>query len=301
MQIGVVMGGISSEKEVSYLSGRHIIDSLDKNKYEVLPIPINTKYELIDRVKCLQFAFIALHGSFGEDGEVQAILESIGVPYSGSGVLSSALCMDKNISKNIFSAENIPTPKWTMIKQNENIDFKKIDKINYPVIVKPNNGGSSIGINIIYKREELETSIKEALKYDNEVMIEEYIKGKEITCCMLNGKLLPILSIDPKQEFFDYSSKYDDDGADEKVAYLPQNVYRKVEEACLKCWDAFKLKVYARIDIIIKEEEIYVLEINTLSGMTKNSLFPKSAEAAGMSFSELLDEIIKISMETRKL
>lgn len=300
MQIGVVMGGISTEKEVSNLTAKYIIENLDKNKYEVLPIPINTKYELIDRVKCLEFAFIALHGSFGEDGQVQAMLETIGVPYSGCGVLSSALCMDKDMSKKMFIAENIKTPKWVMIKREEEIDYNKIDEIGYPIIVKPNNGGSSIGIELVNHKEELKEAVKEALKYDEEVMIEEYIKGEEITCCMLNGKVLPILSIKTKEEFFNYSSKYDDNGAEENVIELPETLKSKVEEICIKCWESFKLRVYGRIDMIIKDGEVYVLEINTLPGMTKNSLFPKSAKAYGLSFSQLLDKIIESSLNTNK-
>ncbi|KAJ52933.1 D-alanine-D-alanine ligase [Clostridium tetanomorphum] len=300
MQIGVVMGGISTEKEVSYLTGKYIIESLDKSKYEVLPIPINTKYELIDAVKCLEFAFIALHGSFGEDGKVQALLETIGVPYSGSGVLTSALCMDKDMSKKMFLAEKIQTPCWTMIKKEEEIDYNKVEKMGYPVIVKPNNGGSSIGVAIVYSKEDLKKAVKEALEYDEEVMIEEYIKGEEITCCMLDREVLPVLSIKTKEEFFNYSSKYDENGAEEKVIKLPDTLQKKVEEICIKCWDNFKLKVYGRIDMIIKNGEVYVLEINTLPGMTKNSLFPKSAAAYGLSFSELLDRIIESSLNINK-
>ncbi|WP_027624303.1 D-alanine--D-alanine ligase [Clostridium lundense] len=300
MQIGVVMGGISTEKEVSYLTGKYIIESLDKDKYEILPIPINTKYELIDRVKCLEFAFIALHGSFGEDGQIQAILESIGVPYSGCGVLSSALCMDKDTSKKVFVAENIKTPRWIMVRREEEINYAKIEDMGYPVMVKPNNGGSSIGITLVNHKEELDKAVKEALKYDEEVMIEEYIKGEEITCCMLNGEVLPILSIKTKEEFFNYSSKYDDNGAEENAIELPEPLQKNVEEICKRCWESFKLRVYGRIDMIIKDGEVYVLEINTLPGMTKNSLFPKSAKAFGLSFSELLDKIIESSLNTSK-
>jgi D-alanine-D-alanine ligase len=296
MQVGVIMGGISSEKKVSLLTGNEIIENLDKNKYEVLPVPINSRYELIDRVRGLGFAFIALHGKFGEDGRIQAILESMDVPYSGTGVLASALCMDKNISKKLFVAENIRTPEWIMIKNENEIDYNNIEKLGYPLIVKPNNGGSSIGTVIVHSRENLKEAVREALKYDDEIMIEEYIKGEEITCCILNGDILPIISINPKSQFFDYCSKYDDGGAEEKVAKLPDEMKNKVEKIVSKCWHSFKLKAYARIDMMVMNEEVYVLEINTLPGMTKNSLFPKSAAAYGLRFSELLDKIIESSM-----
>ena len=296
MKIGVIMGGISAEKEVSLATGKQVIENLDKDKYEVIPVPINSQSELIESVKDLQFAFIALHGNFGEDGCVQAILESIGVPYSGCGVLASALCMDKNISKKLFIAEKIKTPQWVIAKDENKLNYSIIENVGYPLIVKPNSGGSSIGTIMAHSIGELKQGVKEALKYDDEVIIEEYIKGEEITCCILNGEVLPVISIKPNSEYFNYSSKYDLDGATEKIIELPRILNEKVEEICLKCWDAFKLKVYARIDMIIKDEEVYVLEINTLPGMTENSLFPKSAGAYGLSFSELLDKIVQYSL-----
>lgn len=296
MKIGVIMGGISAERDVSLNTGKQIIENLDKNKYEIVPIPINNKNELIDSVKSMDFAFIALHGKFGEDGRIQAMLESQGIPYSGCGVLASAMCMDKNISKKLFISDGIKTPKWIIVKDENKIDYSIIDNMGYPVIVKPNSGGSSIGTILAYSKEKLKEGVKEALKYDTEIIIEEYIKGDEITCCILNGELLPVISIVPKSEFFNYSSKYDKGGAEEKIIQLPKAIGKKVEEISLKCWNTFKLKVYARVDMIIKNGEVHVLEINTLPGMTESSLFPKSAEAYGLSFSQLLDKIIKYSL-----
>ena len=296
MKIGVIMGGTSAEREVSLNTGKQIIENLDKVKYEVVPIPINSEYEFIDSVKSLEFAFIALHGKFGEDGRIQAILESLGIPFSGCGVLASALCMDKNISKKLFVSEGIKTPKWIIVKDENKIDYSIIENMGYPLIVKPNSGGSSIGTILAHSIDELKVGVCEALKYDDEIIIEEYIKGEEITCPILNGEVLPVISISPKSEIFNYSSKYDNDGAEEKIIKLPETLSKKVEEICLKCWDIFKLKVYARIDMIIKDDEIYVLEINTLPGMTKNSLFPKSANAYGLNFSQLLDKIVQYSL-----
>jgi D-alanine-D-alanine ligase len=296
MQVGVIMGGISAEKEVSLMTGKQIIDNLDKDKYEVIPIPINSQYELIDSVKCLQFAFIALHGKFGEDGRIQAILESIGVPFSGCGVLASALCMNKNISKKLFITEGIKTPQWIIVKDENKIDYSIIESTGYPLIVKPNSGGSSIGTIKVHSRKELKEGVKEALKYDDEIIIEEYIDGEEITSCILNGEMLPVISINPKSEIFNYNSKYTKGGAEKRVIELPKILREKVQEISVKCWDTFKLKVYARIDMIVKDEEVYVLEINTLPGMTENSLFAKSAEAYGLSFSQLLDKIVQYSL-----
>ncbi|MFT5874778.1 MAG: D-alanine-D-alanine ligase [Clostridium sp.] len=296
MKIGVIMGGISEEREVSLGSGKQISEKLDKDKYEVISISINSQNELIDSVKDLEFAFIALHGKFGEDGRIQAILESMGIPFSGCGVLASALCMNKNICKKLFTAEGIKTPKWIIVKDENKTNYITIEDIGYPLIVKPNNGGSSIGTILAYSIGELKKGVKEALKYDDEIIIEEYIKGEEITCCILNGEMLPVISIKPNSEFFNYSSKYDQDGAQEIIIELPETLREKVEEICLKCWDTFKLKSYARIDMIIRDEEVYVLEINTLPGMTENSLFPKSSAAFGLSFSQLLDKMIQYSL-----
>lgn len=297
MKIGVIMGGISSEREISLMTGREIVKNLDKNKYEVIPVEINSTQELADKVKGLDFAFIALHGKFGEDGRVQAVLESMEIPYSGSGVLASAVCMDKNMSKKLFVNDKIGTAKWEMVKEREEVDYEKIEKLGYPLIVKPNSGGSSVATLLVQDRKNLEDSIKEALKYDNEVMIEEYIKGDEITCCILDGTMLPVLLIKPKcDEFFDYESKYNNGGAEEKVIKLPAEIMKNVESACLKCWDTFKLKAYSRVDIILRDGEVYVLEINTLPGMTRNSLFPKSALNYGIEFSELLEKIININL-----
>lgn len=295
MKVGVIMGGVSSEREISLLSGREICKSLDSEKYEIIDITINSEDEVMEKVKGVDFAFIALHGSFGEDGRVQAILENLKIPYSGSGVLSSALCMDKNLTKKLFKVENILTPKWVLVKDNE-FKFKSVESLGFPMVVKPNSGGSSIGTFIVKDEKELRNAVAEALSYDKEVLIEEYLEGEEITCCILNGKLLPIIGILPKGEFFNFSSKYDAGGAEEIIVSFPKDITEKITKIVETCWDVFKLKSYARIDMIIKRGKIYVLEINTLPGMTANSLFPKSAKGCGISFTELLNKIIEYSL-----
>jgi D-alanine-D-alanine ligase len=294
MRIGVLMGGHSSEREVSIMTGKEIIKYIDKEKYEVKKIIISSEGETLEKVKEIDFCFLALHGSFGEDGRIQSILESLGIPYSGSGVLSSALCMDKNLSKKIFKAECIPTPKWFTIRKNE-ISLLNLKNLNIPIVVKPNSGGSSIGTFIPKSFEDLNVAINEVMKYDNEILIEEYVEGQEITCSILDDIILPIISIKPTGEFFNYSEKYNDDGADERVISINPLLYEKISKITKKCWRIFKLKAYARIDMIIKGDEVYVLEINTLPGLTSNSLFPKSAKAFGLDFTMLLDKIIELS------
>lgn len=296
MKIGVIVGGTSSEREISILTGEEIINNLDKSKYEVIKIQLDNTKDFIDEIKNnnIDFAFIALHGEFGEDGKIQAILEALNIPYSGSGVLGSSICMNKCIAKKLLKFHNIPTPDWTMIKK----DKQEIDteNIKYPVFVKPNNGGSSIGMSLVDDSKHLNQAIQKALKYDNQVIIEQYIKGSEITCCMLDGIILPTISIKAKSNYFDYTSKYQEGMSREEIISLDSKMHKKIEDICKEIWAIFDCKVYIRIDIIISDNIPYVLEINTLPGMTPNSLFPKSAKAYGMNFQQLLDSLIKISL-----
>lgn len=299
MKIGVIMGGISSEREVSLNTGKEIANNLDKYKYEVVPIIIDKKEDIIEKTKEIDFAFIALHGKFGEDGIVQAVLETLNIPYSGCNPLASGICMDKGITKSILKTADVNTAEWLLINNIEELDLKKIAEIGYPVVVKPNSGGSSVATSIVKDDKDIREAVIEAFKCDDEVMIEKYIKGEEITCCVMDGELFPIICIKPKSHFFDYSSKYADGGADEIIIELKSPIKEKVEEAVLKCWKHLKCSIYARVDIIIGDDDIYILEINTLPGLTKNSLFPKSARAYGLSFSELLDRIVELSLKER--
>jgi D-alanine-D-alanine ligase len=296
MRIGVLMGGISSEREISLLSGEEIINNLNKDKYEVIPMVINSKKEVVDMVKDLDFVFLAFHGEFGEDGSIQCILESLGISYSGSNPLTSALCMNKKQSKRILKAEGIPIAKGISLYKHEGVNLKEIEKLKYPMIVKPNSGGSSIGISLVYSRDELRSAILEGFKYGDEIIIEEYINGSEYTIPLLNGQVLPTLSIVHKGTFFDYKSKYNDTDTIEEVAFLPESLQSEINEIAEKCYRIFDCKAYARVDIMVSNSKPYVLELNTLPGMTRNSLFPKSAKAANIDYSTLLDKIIEFSL-----
>lgn len=296
MKVGVLMGGISSEREISLLSGKEVLNNLDKSKYEALPIILNSKEEIIEKVKNVDFAFIALHGVFGEDGIVQGVLESMSIPYSGCNVLTSALCMNKHQVKRILKSEGITTAPAVIINDIDKLPMETIEALKYPMVVKPNNGGSSIGTFLVNDEKELKDKILKVLQYDNEILVEKYLKGDEYTIPMLNGEVLPIISIKAKNEFFDYSSKYEDDGAKETIASLSHELDMKMQEIGKKCWSIFNCRAYVRIDIIISNNIPYVLELNTLPGMTKNSLFPKSAKGVNLGYSELLDKIIQYSL-----
>ena len=298
MKIGIIMGGISSEREISLKSGNSIIDNIDKKKYEVIPVTIDKKEDIITKTKGIDFALLALHGQFGEDGTVQSVLQTLGIPYSGCGPLSSAMCMDKDVSKSILEAVGLRTAPWINLRKSDTIDYTKINKLGYPVVVKPTHGGSSVATFIIKEENEIKNCVAEAFKWDNEVMIEKFIKGDEITCPVYGDKMLPVIAIKPKSEFFDFASKYQDGGAEEIVVELEKNLQEQVEKMALKTYKALKCEVYSRVDMIVTEEGIpYILEINTLPGMTKNSLIPKSAAALNIDFSKLIDMIIEDSMK----
>lgn len=278
MKVGVIMGGISSEREISLKSGNSVVENIDKNKYEVIPIVIDKKEDIINKVKGIDFALLALHGQFGEDGTVQAVLQTLGIPYSGCGPLSSAACMDKDMTKSLLQAEGIRTAPWINLRSWDEINYEDIKKLGYPVVVKPTHGGSSVATFIIKEEKEIENAVKEAFKWDNEVMIEKFIKGDEITCPVMGREMFPVVAIKPHAEFFDYTAKYADGGSDEFVIELEKSLHKEVEKMALDTYRALKCSVYARIDMIITEGGIpYILEVNTLPGMTKASLFPKSA------------------------
>jgi D-alanine-D-alanine ligase len=296
MKIGVLMGGISSEREISLLSGQAVVDNLDKNKYEILPIIINNKEEVIEKVKGVDFVFLALHGAFGEDGTVQGILESISMPYSGCNLLTSALCMDKKQSKRILNNEGIRVPAGVVVKANEELPMQRIESLGYPVVVKPNTGGSSIATFLVNNEAQLKESVAEALKYDHQVLVEQYLSGNEYTICILNGEILPILFIKAKGEFFDFHSKYTTGGAEEIIVPIPAALEQEMIEIGKKCWEIFDCKAYVRVDIMVSEDRPYVLELNTLPGLTMNSLFPKSAKAVNLEYGQLLDKIIEYSL-----
>lgn len=300
MRVGVIMGGISSEKQVSIMTGEEMIVHLDKDKYEVVPIRIEKKEDLMEKAQNLDVALLALHGKYGEDGTIQGTLDTLGVPYTGSNVLSSSLCMDKNISKKVIRYEGVQTPDWIHLSNTDELNMDELDKLGFPVVVKPNSGGSSVGVKIVYDKETVKSAIADVFKWDSEVIIEKVISGEEITCPILNGKLLPTISIRHQGEFFDYTSKYDDAATIEEVVQLPIETHNRVADAAISCYKALKCSVYARVDMMIYNGVPYVLEVNTLPGLTKNSLMPKSAEAAGIPYSQLLDSIIESSLQARR-
>lgn len=298
-KIAVVMGGISSEREISLKSGAGVFESLDREKYEPIKVVIDEKTDIITKIPDdVDFAFLALHGKFGEDGCVQSVLETRDIPYSGCGPLSSAMCMDKNISKKICKASGIPTADWITVKSIEEIDYDRIEEMGYPVFVKPNSGGSSVATFMIKEKAGIEDAVRQGLEVDTEVMIEQYLPGEECTSFILDGEVFPTVSIKSEQEFFDFEAKYSsDNGAVEEVVYLEESLQNKLNEYSRMCWNAFNCRAYVRVDFIISNGVPYVLELNTLPGLTATSLIPRSAAARGISYSQLLDKLISCSLK----
>lgn len=302
MKIGVMMGGISTEREVSLQTGQEMIRHLDRGRYEVVPMVIDRRADLIAQVResGIDLALLALHGQYGEDGTVQGALETLGIPYTGSGVLASSLCMNKRLSKMLLKAAGVHTPAGLCWDGMDDVAPQEVEKLGYPVIVKPNTGGSSIGIQLVRQENQLLPAVREAFRLGESVLIEPYIQGTEITCSILEGEVLPIIGIRAAHsEWFDFHAKYEEGGAEEKVIQLPPDIERRVREAALASYGLLQCKVYARVDMILSDGVPYVLEVNTLPGMTSGSLLPKSAAAAGITFTQLLDRIIAGSLRVR--
>lgn len=238
--------------------------------------------------------FMALHGENGENGKIQACFDLMGITYTGTDYVSSAVCMDKGITKDIFASYKIPTPAGIRLKKGE----KEKRQVTFPCIVKACCGGSSVGVGIAWKEEEYEQALEEAFRYDKEVIVEQYIKGREFSVGVMDGKALPVIEIAPLQGFYDYKNKYQAGSTIETCpAEISEEKTKEMQKYAEAAFQALRLKNYARMDFMMGEDgEIYCLEANTLPGMTPTSLLPQEAEAAGISFGELCEKIIDASM-----
>lgn len=304
-KIGVLAGGISSEREISLKTGINIFESLKRSGYNADFIDAGD--DLLEKVKSIDIAFLALHGRYGEDGTVQGLLELLKIPYTGSGVLSSAVVLDKILSKKIFIMENIPTPPFIELDLNgpmPEFDSLKEDveiKTGYPLVVKPNSEGSTIGIRTVYNGSQLEDGIKEAAEYDKRILLEKYIKGRELTVGIIGSEpeALPIIEIKPKSGFFDFDSKYKRDLTEYIIpADIDEKTAENIIEISMSCHKILGCSGISRVDFILDTESIpYVLEINTMPGMTSTSLVPMAADAAGISF----DLLVEIILDSAKL
>jgi D-alanine-D-alanine ligase len=328
LKVAVLMGGQSAERGVSLATGTQVLNALDSEKYAIcaidtatglstLPrregasgegteITALTQLPQLDKDGLPDVVFIALHGPGGEDGSVQGFLETLRIPYTGSGVLASALAMDKARYKMLCTSASIPTPAGITLKKTESARIRKASEeiahqLGYPVVIKPCRQGSSYGTRLVKAPEEVAEALKDTFRYDTTALIEECVQGTEITVAVLGNDdcvALPPVEIVPKNEFFDFEDKYSVDGAEEICpARLSEEDTKEAKELALECHRLLGCRGMSRTDMFVTDDGCVVLETNTIPGMTPTSLLPKAAAAAGISFEKLLDMLIGYAKE----
>ena len=303
-RVALLAGGKSNEREISLASGDGAREALQAAGFPVVDIdPANP-----DDLKRLieehfDVAFLCLHGKYGEDGTVQGLLDIVGIPYTCSGVWSSALAMDKPKAKVFYEKAGVPTPPSVTVRKGEAVDVAAIiGKLGEHVVVKPGNEGSAIGVFIVEGQDSVEKALHKALEIDDEVLVERYISGTELTVAVLGNEdavALPIIEIIPKSAFYDFESKYAADGSQHICpARLPEDIARKVQDEAVKAHKALSCSGTSRSDFILeKDGSCWCLETNTIPGMTATSLLPDAAKAAGMSFPELCKKLIELALD----
>jgi D-alanine-D-alanine ligase len=303
LRVAVLMGGPSVEHDVSLASGKMILSALNRDKYEAAPILISRagKWEIVPEELKEKFdlAFIALHGEYGEDGEVQSILERVEMPYTGSGVLPSALAMNKVLTSRLLRAHGFNVPDFVEVSKHDNLAKLHIP-FDFPVVVKPVDRGSSLGVTIVGRGSELMPALEHSFDFSRHAMVEKYIPGRELTCSVIENseggaEPLPVTEIIPKiSNFFDYHAKYTPKASEEITpARLPVDWNTAVQDVAKRAHEIIGAAGMSRTDFILDHSgALYILEINTVPGMTQTSLLPQAAFAAGLTFTELLDRII---------
>ncbi|UCD90005.1 MAG: D-alanine--D-alanine ligase [Desulfobacterales bacterium] len=305
MTIALLSGGISSERDVSIASGNQVYEALDREKYDIIRYdPKSDLPKLLDDAPNLDAALIILHGPFGEDGTVQGLLDLLNIPYQGAGVLGSAIGMNKVASKLLYEKAGLRIPPYMVFKRDDVLDSDNlVDQLGLPLVVKPVGSGSSVGISIVKAKDDLKDAMAKAFVEDDEILVEMFIKGIELTGGVIGNQMLqalPIIEIipDDSHEFFDYVAKYTAGVTEEICPARIDDAMTEKAQACAKtAHRAIFCKGYSRTDMILSGEEVYVLETNTIPGMTPTSLLPQAAAAAGISFSDLLDRLIELSLE----
>ncbi|HSV94103.1 MAG TPA: D-alanine--D-alanine ligase [Desulfobacterales bacterium] len=307
LTIALLAGGISSEREVSLNSGSQVLAALDPAKYDVLRYDPKTDLpRLVADAARIDAALVILHGPYGEDGTVQGLLDLLGIPYQGSGVLGSAVAMNKIASKLLYRQAGLPTPEYMVVRRGEPVDLDAaVAELKLPVVVKPVAGGSSVGITIVRSRADLAAAIETAFAHDPEVLLETYVDGVEITGGVIGNEALealPLIEIIPERgsRFFDYAAKYTEGGAQEICpARIDAETTARAQRLCIAAHRALFCRGYSRTDLMLRGRELFILETNTIPGMTATSLLPRAARTAGMQFGALLDRLIALSLEGR--
>lgn len=297
-KIGILTGGESSEREISLKTCEAVENACQDLGYNTVQLVLDGEAnKLVQKLHGIDFVFIALHGGKGENGVMQGFLDSLDIPYNGSGVLASALGMEKSLTKQLARSFGIQTPDWKMFTDiNES---KKYIPNEFPIVVKPSADGSTIGLSIVKNQAEIAEAVELADKFDGNILIENYIKGRELTVTIIGQKVFPIIEIIPRHKFYDYECKYEK-GMSEYIcpAELPNTLTDKIQNIALEVFNILQCSGYARADFLLdKDNNPWFLEINTLPGMTATSLVPKSAMIAGVSFNNLIQMIINESLK----
>lgn len=310
-KVAVLMGGRSLERDISLKSGQRVCEALAEKGYPFTPLDVDE--QLVDKLLALEpdVAYIALHGKFGEDGTVQGLLELLNIPYTGPNVYSCQVSFDKVLAKEILVQHLIPTPAWFSLSSAL---FKEmgaasalsliVEKLGLPLVVKPAGQGSALGIKVVHQAEELPKALISALSYDEKIIVEQFISGTELAVSIVGNqppKVLPIVEIVSKKEFFDFEARYTMGTTDYFVpARLSKKLNQRVAQTALQVYQVLSCRDVARVDVILKDEIPYVLELNTSPGMTETSLLPLAAKEAQISFADLVEQLIQMALSRKQ-
>ena len=308
LRLALIAGGFSGEREVSLKSGDAVHGALDPEKYEVTRYdPQDGLARLLENREKIDLAFVLLHGKYGEDGAIQGFLDLLGIPYVGSGLLASAMALNKKVAKDIYRISGLRVAEDVYLTRRTDFSVDQIlERLGPSTVVKPVSEGSSLGVAICHGGEQLKNGLKCAFGYDEEVLVERFLQGTEITCCVLGNDMLealPLIEIVPNPEyaFFDYKAKYTPGATNEVCpARVSASHAEEARSAAKRAHRALGCRVWSRTDMMIHQEKVYLLETNTIPGMTETSLVPLAAKTAGLSFPQFVDRLISLSLETNK-
>ncbi len=316
--IAVVMGGPSMEHEVSLNSGAAMVANLDREKYDIVKVVVTKSSQWIiddgqpksaisalETLAKVDVALLALHGTFGEDGTIQALFANKGIKYSGSDAAASLLAIDKSMSNTLYEVGSLPVPRWSIYSTKDEETAREIaENYQLPFVVKPNRQGSSVGVSIVKEQNEILPALQKALQFDTSYLVQDFVRGREISCGLLEDPvtkqvtaLPPTELIPTNSEFFDYEAKYSKGGATEVTPPdMPADIIARIQDYAVQSHKILGCYGYSRTDMFVTESEIYLIETNTLPGMTETSILPQQAAAAGISFPELLDKMVESAL-----